>query len=275
MAKKKLLERGLDKMVDISIKHKNFSLSSKLAEILVSEGGNLNGRNYTDLLQLALNTNCDENLLCCTKIGKKLGFLTPEVLKKQVFPNIDSWPELVVTSLEEAGVGREETVTPLVEWLVGEGKTEAAGTVAGIFSEHVDNKLKFLTAGTSSVNSVGNHFHEGPKFKRSTTAQTSTTHTPPILNTGNINSLTQAELETLLSDKFGCLIESKFTPVTQPPYGMQAHTFNPQMNQFVPVSSMPMQVMHHNYGMPPHPHVPPQNSYYIAARLVSHWKQLL
>jgi len=64
---------------------------------------------------------------------------------------------------------------------------------------------------------------------------------------------------------FGCLIESQFTPVTQPPYGMQAYTFNPQMNQYVPVSNMPMQVMHHNYGMQPYPHVPPHNSYYIAA----------
>ena len=64
MAKKKLLKRGLDKMVDISIKHKNFSLSSKLAEILVSEGGKLNGRNYTDLLQLALNTNWHERRRC-------------------------------------------------------------------------------------------------------------------------------------------------------------------------------------------------------------------
>ena len=125
--------------------------------------------------------------------------------------------------MEEAGVGREETVTPLVEWLVGQGRTEAAGTVAGIFSEHLDNKLKFLSAATSSVNSVHNNFHEG------------------------------------------CLIESQYTPVTQPPYGMQVYTFNPQMNQFVPVSSTPMQVMHHNYGMPPHPHGPPQNTNYIAA----------
>jgi len=313
MAEKRLLTGGLDRMVDISIKHKNFSLSSKLAEILVSEGGKLNETNFTELLQLSLKTKCDEDLLSCAKIGKKLGFLTPEVLKKQVFPNINSWPELVVTSLEEAGVGREETVTPMVEWLVGQGRTEAAGTVAGIFSEHVDNKLKFLTAATSSVNSVCNHFHEGPKFERSTTAQTSTTHTPPIQNTGNINTLSQAELETLLSDMtctpttrgqvymrlleifsstgaidqaiqlsrrlkedeslhlpqfydvFGCLIESQFSPVTQPPYGMQAYTFNPQMNQYVPVSSMPMQVMHHNYGMQPYPHVPPHNSYYIAA----------
>jgi len=311
MAEKKLLTGGLDRMVDISIRHKNFSLSSKLAEILVSEGGKLDEKNFTELLQLALKTKCDEDLLSCAKIGKKLGFLTPEVLKKQVFPNIDSWPELVVTSLEEAGVGREETVTPMVEWLVGQGRTEAAGTVAGIFSEHVDNKLKFLTAAASSVNSVCNHFHEGPKFEGPSSSH-STTQSPPIQNTGNINCMSQAELETVLSDMtstptmrgqvymrllemfsstgaidqaiqlsrrlkedeslhlpqfydlFGCLIESQFTPVNQPPYGMQAYTFNPQMNHFVPVSTMPVQVMHHSYGMPPYPHVPPHNSYYIS-----------
>ena len=48
MSEKKLLTRGLDRMMDISIKHENFSLSSKLAEILVSEGGKLNKRNSTD-----------------------------------------------------------------------------------------------------------------------------------------------------------------------------------------------------------------------------------
>lgn len=302
MAEKKLLTGGLDRMVDISIKHKNFNLGSKLAEILVSEGGKINEKNFADLLKLALDTKSDEDLLSCAKIGKKLGFLTPEVLKKQVFPNIDSWPELVVTSLEEVGVGRNETVTPMVEWLVGQGRTEAAGTVAGIFSEHVDSKLKFLTAATSSVNSVCNHFQEGPKFERPKTPQT-TQNPPPTLNPANINLLSQTELETLLSDTtctpttrghvymrllevfsatgaidqaiqlsrrlkedeslhlpqfydmFGCLIESQFSPVTQTPYGMQAYTFNPQINHFVPVPSIPsipVPVMHHSYAMPPY-----------------------
>ena len=40
----------------------------------------------------------------------------------------------------------------MIEWLVGQGKTEAASVVAGIFSEHVDHKLKFLTAASKSVN---------------------------------------------------------------------------------------------------------------------------
>jgi len=311
MAEKKLLIGGLDMMVDISIRHKNFSLSSKLAEILVSEGGTLKEKNFAELLKLALKNKSDEDLLNCAKIGKKLGFLTPEVLKKQIFPNIDSWPELVVTSLEEVGVGRGETVTPLVEWLVGQGRTEAAGTVAGIFSEHVDSKLKFLTAASSTVNSVCNHFHEGPKFERSTTPQTTTTQTSPTPDTTNINSLSQTDLESLLSDTtstptarghvymrlleifsatgaidqaiqlsrrlkeeetlhlpqfydlFGCLIESQFTPPNQTPYGMQAFTFNPQMNQFVPVNSMPVPVMHHSYGMPAYPPGMSPHPYYM------------
>ena len=171
----------------------------------MSEGGKFQEKNFTELLKLALKTKSDEDLLTCAKIGMKLGFLTPEVLKKQVFPNIDSWPELVVTSLEEVGVGRDVTVTPLVEWLVGQGRTEAAGTVAGIFSEHVDSKLKFLTAASKTVNSVCNHFHEGLKFERSispksTTPQTTTTQTSPTPDTSNIASLSQTELESLLSD---------------------------------------------------------------------------
>ena len=49
----------------------------------------------------------------------------------------------------------------MIEYLVGHGQTEAASTVAGIFSEHVDSKLKFMASTvTSSVNSVCNHFVE-------------------------------------------------------------------------------------------------------------------
>merc|ERR1712013_210178 len=69
MTEKKLLTGGLDRMVDISIRHKNFSLSFKLAEILVSEGGKLDKKNFTELLQLALKTKCDEDLLSCARIA--------------------------------------------------------------------------------------------------------------------------------------------------------------------------------------------------------------
>ena len=182
--------------------------------------------------------------------------------------------------------------------MVGQGRTEAAGTVAGIFSEHLDNKLKFLTAATSTANSVGNHFHGGPKFQRSTAAQAPATHTLPTQNTGNIDSLSQAELETLLSDitctpttrgqvymrlleifssmgaidqamqlsrrlkeddslhlpqfhyMFGRLIESHFIPVTQPRYGMQVYTLDPQTNYLIPVSSRPgttIMACHHTH----------------------------
>jgi len=210
MAEKKLMLGGLDKMVDIAIRHKNFSLSYKLADILLTEGGSLDERHFCDLLKLAVKTNSDEDIISCAKLGKKLGYLTNDVLKKQIFPNIHNWPELVITSLEEAGVERTETVTPLVEWLIGQGKTEAASTLAGIFSEHVDKKLKFLTATSKNVNNVCNHFHEN---------HTSSSHQEPVKHNDikklsekpiktetqvttepvNIISLSQAELEDILN----------------------------------------------------------------------------
>ena len=58
---------------------------------------------------------------------------------------------MVVTSLEDVGVERKATVTPLIQWLIGQGKTEAASTLAGIFSEHVDSKLKFFTQTSKNV----------------------------------------------------------------------------------------------------------------------------
>ena len=75
-------------------------------------------KHFCDLLKLAVKTKSDEDIISCAKLGKKLGYLTNDVLKKQIFPNIHNWPELVITSLEEAGVERTETVTPLVEWLM-------------------------------------------------------------------------------------------------------------------------------------------------------------
>ena len=81
---------------------------------------------------------------------------------------------------------------------MGKGRTEAAGTLAGIFCEHVYNKLKFLSAASKTVNSFCNHFNEGPKFERSTTPksitpQTTTTQTSPTPDTSKITSLSQTE----------------------------------------------------------------------------------
>ena len=46
----------------------------------------------------------------------------------------------------------------MIEYLVGRGETEAASTVAGIFAEHVDPKLKFMTSASAGVQAASNHF---------------------------------------------------------------------------------------------------------------------
>ena len=56
--------------------------------------------------------------------AQKLGLLTNEILKKQIFPNLHNWPELVVTSLEDIGVERKAPVTMVMEWLIGQGSGE-------------------------------------------------------------------------------------------------------------------------------------------------------
>merc|ERR1719273_1714129 len=85
------------------------------------------------------------SLMPVVRLGAACGHVSPELLKKSVFPRLRTWPELVVAQLEEAGLERAATVTPLLEWLIGQGKAEAAAAVAGIFPEHVDSKLHFLT----------------------------------------------------------------------------------------------------------------------------------
>ena len=42
-----------------------------------------------------------EELLACVKIGSKFKYLTPEMLKKHVFPCMENtWPELTIAQLE-------------------------------------------------------------------------------------------------------------------------------------------------------------------------------
>ena len=218
MAEKKLLMGGLDKLVDIALKHKNFALSYKLADILLTEGGKIEEKSFCKLLKLAVNTEAEEDVLSCARIGQKLGLLTNEVLKKQIFPNLHNWPELVVTSLEDVGVERKATVTPLIEWLIGQGKTEAASTLAGIFSEHVDSKLKFFTQTSKNVGAVCNHAHENTSLNAfrakhtkdsppgsssqtiSTSVQSSQDTTEgQCAESVNIATLSQAELEEMLA----------------------------------------------------------------------------
>ena len=79
---------------------------------------------FCKLLKLAVNTGGREDVLSCARIGQKLGLMTNEVLKKQIFPNLHNWPELVVTSLEDIGVERKASVTMVMEWLIGQGSGE-------------------------------------------------------------------------------------------------------------------------------------------------------
>ena len=53
MADKKLLTGGLNMLVDIAIRDNNISLSTKLTETLVLEGGNIAEKKFADLLNLA------------------------------------------------------------------------------------------------------------------------------------------------------------------------------------------------------------------------------
>ena len=105
---------------------------------------------------------------------------------------------------------RVRTVTPLVEYLIGQGNTEAAATLAGIFSEHVDTKLKFLTTTSKNVNNVCNHFHEtsstpmkSPDQIKSPapSATNDISAISPESSSVNISTCSQSELEHILDNK--------------------------------------------------------------------------
>ena len=138
MAKKKLLTDGLDKLVNITIDHKNLAQSYTLSDFLLTEGGKIKKNSFRKMLKLAVNTESEEGILRFARIFQRLGLLTNKVLKKQIFPNLHNCPELVVTRLEDAGVERQFTVTPMIKWLIGQGKIEDANSLAGIFLELLD-----------------------------------------------------------------------------------------------------------------------------------------
>ena len=198
MGEQKILSGGLDRLVEVAVSQKNLPLGIKLGEILVAEGGKLEEQHFNILLSLAAKSKDEDAMFGCVRLGTSSNLITPELLKKDVFPSLESWPELVVASLEECGLGREVTTTPMVEWLVGKGRTEAAATVAGIFQEHLDPKLKFLTAAARSVGAVCNHFHEPQPLPQQSTSPQQPAEAPTA--SPEVGELNQAGLERLLED---------------------------------------------------------------------------
>jgi len=197
MGEQKILSGGLNRLVEVAVSQKNLPLGIKLAEILLGEGGKLKEEHFTVLLSLAAKSKDEDAIFSCVRLGTAADLITPDQLKKDIFPSLESWPELVVASLEECGLGREVSTTPMVEWLVGKGRTEAAATVAGIFQEHLDPKLKFLTSAARSVGAVCNHFNEPqPLPQQSTSPQQQLQQTEPA--NPEVNELNEAGLERLL-----------------------------------------------------------------------------
>ena len=194
MGEQKILTGGLDKLVEVSLAQKNLPLACRLSEILVSEGGRIEEQQFCTLLRLAAKSKEEEAVLACVRLGAGLKYVTAELLKQEVFPQLESWPELVIASLEEAGLGREATTTPMVEWLVGQGRTEAAATVAGIFTEHVDPKLKFLT----TQHAACNHFLDSQPAASQHLAQPSAQPSPVPQPSVEVTELNQSGLERLL-----------------------------------------------------------------------------
>lgn len=135
MAEHKILAGGLDLMLNFAIHQSNFNMSFKLADVLISECGTIERDIFDRVFSLARKTKAEENILKCVQVGKQMGFMSAEVLKTNVFPYLNNWPELVVTSLEDVGLHKKEIVTPLIEWLKEKGRADAAKSVAEIYQE--------------------------------------------------------------------------------------------------------------------------------------------
>ena len=75
-------------LLEFCIDQNNLALGLQLGDIILTMVGEIIQPSFGKLLQLAVNTGADEDILSCARIGQRLGLLTDEVLKKQIFPNL-------------------------------------------------------------------------------------------------------------------------------------------------------------------------------------------
>ena len=118
MSDRKIHTGGLESIMDVAMKNRNLSLAMRLAEITVSEGGKVTRKQFKSMLSLtrkmALATkdvaekSVMEHVFSCVRIGAASGHMTPEILKKWIFPLVDTWPELTVAQLEDCGLARDK-----------------------------------------------------------------------------------------------------------------------------------------------------------------------
>jgi hypothetical protein len=134
MSDRKIYSGGIQNLIDLALKNQNLALALKLSDILLVEGGKVTIKQFKQMLMLSKKTDSKEtheDMFAAVRIGARFKYLTPDMLKRHVFPSLETWPELTIAQLEEYGVGRAETVTVMIEYLVGKGDTEAVSTVAG------------------------------------------------------------------------------------------------------------------------------------------------
>jgi hypothetical protein len=134
MSDRKIYSGGIQNLIDLALKNQNLALALKLSDILLVEGGKVTKKQFKQMLMLSKKTDSKEtheDMFAAVRIGARFKYLTPDMLKRHVFPSLETWPELTIAQLEEYGVGRAETVTVMIEYLVGKGDTEAVSTVAG------------------------------------------------------------------------------------------------------------------------------------------------
>ncbi len=133
MSDRKIYSGGMGNLIDLALKNGNLALALKLSDVLIAEGGKVTKKQFKQMIMLSKKSGDDnhEGMFACVRIGSKFKYLSAEMLKRHVFPSLDTWPELTIAQLEEFGLSRTETVTAMIEYLVGKGETEAASTVAG------------------------------------------------------------------------------------------------------------------------------------------------
>ena len=120
MSDKKIHTGGLETLTDIALKNSNLGLAQRLAEITQTEGGQVTRKQFKTMLgltrKLAAATKdvaektVSEHVLSCVRIGAAGGHITADVLKKWIFPLVDTWPELTVAQLEDCGLTRDKVI---------------------------------------------------------------------------------------------------------------------------------------------------------------------
>ena len=156
MRRKNMIEGGLEVLLQSALKHDNFSLSVKLAEIYVQDGQVLTQEKFSKLLDL-----CNGSLEVLSTVKAVGGSLSEEDIKSVVIPRVEKVAEGdLLGNLEKTGMDGAKVVPALIDYYLEKGMLEDAKHLAASHKDYLKVCQRHLVQNdktTPPLPQQGNH----------------------------------------------------------------------------------------------------------------------